>query len=107
MPVYILGYPAGSKQPTLRQGKVYLRRPSSGSYGYELSTWVVVFDHAPEILTEPVVGGMSGGIVTDVDLNPVGILVTQNSPADIDRDGRPEQSADIVGLLDAYDALIK
>jgi len=40
-------------------------------------------------------------------LDPVGILVTQNSPADIDNDGRPDQSGDIVGLLDFYDALIR
>ena len=108
MPVYLLGYPGGSDKPTLRQGNVYLRRSQSGSPGYEISTWVVVFElrGVAGIFGEPVVGGMSGGVVTDREFNPVGILVTQNSPSDVTGDGKLQQSADIVGLADAYQALI-
>lgn len=106
MDVYVLGYPGGSGDASLREGRVYLQRGSSGSPGYEIATWIVVFDGV-EITAEPVVGGMSGGIVTDHEFNPVGILVTQNSPSDLDNDGKPDQSADIVGLADFYAALIE
>lgn len=109
MAVYILGYPGGSDEPTLRQGKVHFHRTESGSEGYQTGTWIVVFEPRDDagISGEAVVVGMSGGIVTDYDFNPVGILVTQNSPADLNGDGALEQSVDIVGLADAYRILIK
>jgi len=109
MSVYLLGYPGGSDQPTLRQGRVHFHRTESGSLGYQMGTWIVVFDSRGEagLSGEAVVGGMSGAIVTDQDLNPVGILVTQNSPADLDGDGALDQSVDIVSLTDAYRVLIK
>ena len=109
MDVYLLGYPGGSDKPTLRQGKVHFHRVESGSPGYQTGTWIVVFDPRGNagISSEAVVGGMSGAIVTDTDYNPVGILVTQNSPADLNGDGNLEQSVDIVGLADAYRVLIK
>ena len=107
MAVYLLGYPGGSDKPTLRQGKVHIRRSHSGSEGYWISTWVVVFDPREDagIIGEAVVGGMSGSIVTDQNYNPVGILVTQNSPSDFNGDGDLENSVDIVGLFDAYEVL--
>ncbi len=109
MPVYLLGYPGGSDKPTLRQGKVHIRRAHSGSEGYRISTWIVVFDPREEagISGEAVVGGMSGSIVTDHNYNPVGILVTQNSPSDFNGDGDLENSVDIVGLADVYEVLFK
>jgi len=109
MVVYVLGYPGGSEEPTLRQGKVHFHRTESGSPGYQTGTWVVVFEPREDagISGEAVAVGMSGGIVTDSDLNPVGILVTQNSPADINGDGALDQSVDIVALADAYRILIK
>jgi len=93
----------------MRQGTVYLRRSEGGSLGYQSNTWIVVFESRGEagIFGEAVVGGMSGGIVTDYDLNPVGMLVTQNSPSDLNNDGALEHSVDIVGLADAYQVLIK
>ena len=108
LPVYLLGYPGGSDKPTLRQGTVHFRRVESGSDGYQMGTWIIVFDARDDagISGEAVVGGMSGGIVTDTELNPVGILVTQNSPADLNGDGALENSVDIVGLADAYQVLL-
>ena len=108
MEVYVLGYPGGSDKPTLRQGKIHFHRTESGSEGYRTPTWVVMFGSRKEagISGEAVTIGMSGGIVTDTKLNPVGILVTQNSPADLDGDGALDQSVDIVGLDDAYRILI-
>ena len=109
MAVYVLGYPGGSDKLTLREGIVHFHRDVSGSEGYQIGTWIVVFEPRGNagISGEAVVSGMSGGIVTDTDLNPVGILVTQNSPADLNGDGVLEQSVDIVGLDDAYQVLIK
>lgn len=106
--VYVLGYPGGSDKPTLRQGKVHFQREESGSEGYQMGTWIIVFEPRDDagISGEAVVLGMSGGIVTDTELNPVGILVTQNSPADLDGDGALDQSVDIVALSDAYQVLI-
>lgn len=109
MPVYLLGYPGGSDKPTLRQGKVHFQRVESGSPGYQLGTWIVVFESRNDagISGEAVVGGMSGAIVTDFNFDPVGILVTQNSPADLTGDGNLDQSVDIVGLADAWRVLIE
>ena len=108
MSVYLLGYPGGSDKPTLREGTVHFHRTESGSDGYQTGTWIIVFEPRDDagIAGEAVVGGMSGGIVTDTDLNPVGILVTQNSPADLNGDGALEHSVDIVGLGDAHRMLI-
>lgn len=109
MPVYVLGYPGGSDKPSLRRGKVHFQRTESGSEGYQTGTWIVVFEPRDNagLSGEPVVVGMSGGIVTDMDINPIGLLVTQNSPTDLDGDGALDQSVDIVGLDDAYHILIK
>ena len=109
MAVYLLGYPGGSDKPTLRQGKVHFQREESGSPGYQTATWIIVFGARGDagISGEAVVGGMSGAIVTDTNLNPIGILVTQNSPADLNGDGSLEQSVDIVSLNDAWRILIE
>jgi len=108
MPVYLLGYPGGSDKPSLRQGKVHFHRTEGGSEGYQNRTWIVVFEPREDagIFGEAVTIGMSGSIVTDTELNPIGLLVTQNSPADMDGDGLLEQSVDIVSLDDAYRILI-
>jgi len=108
MSVYLLGYPGGSDKPTLRQGKVHFHREISGSEGYYTATWIVAFDPRGDagISGETVVVGMSGGIVTDTDFNPVGILVTSNSPADLNGDGTLQQSVDIVGLGDVHRILV-
>lgn len=100
--VNILGYPAGATYPALREGSIYIKRSSSGSAGYATPTWIVVFD-----TPEPVVGGMSGGAVLNSDDEPIGIVVVQNSPTDLDGDGQDEHSADIVALSDYYTEVLE
>lgn len=94
--VSIIGFPGGSSEPSMREGSVYIKRSVSGSDGYETPTWIVAFKSE-----EPVVGGMSGGIVIK-DNEPVGVLVVQNSPADLDGDGKEDHSSDIVSLADYH-----
>lgn len=106
--VWIAGYPGGSDTIALRSGVVYIKRSSSGSDGYAYPTWVVVFpkNNLAAWLSEPVAGGMSGGIVIDAETRaPVGILVTQNSPTTLPSFGEVH-SADIVSLRDAYNELL-
>lgn len=89
-----IGYPAGSGTPAERQAEVYIRRSSESFIARILSP------------KEPVVVGMSGGIVLDLNsAEPVGIIVVRNSPADLDRDGEKDESFDFVALSDLYDAV--
>ena len=107
--VWIAGYPGGANAVALRSGVAYIKRSSSGSDGYSEPTWVIVFpkNNLASWLSEPVAGGMSGGVVIDADtLEPVGILVTQNSPTTLPSFGEVH-SADIVALYDAYRVLVE
>lgn len=89
-----IGYPAGSSEPSFREAEVYLRR-SSESFIARITS--------PQ---EPVVVGMSGGIVLDIETaEAVGIIVVRNSPADLDRDGHKDESFDFVALSDLYEAV--
>lgn len=89
-----IGFPAGSSTPAERHAEVYLRR-SSESFIARITQ--------PH---EPVVVGMSGGIVVDKETaEPVGVIVVRNSPADLDRDGVKDESFDFVALSDVYDAI--
>lgn len=97
--VTVIGYPARSYSPEMLTGFIHLRRGVSASPGYEVATWVVVFDEK----VEPVVGGMSGGLVLDAEGYPVGILVTQNSPAVYPGIKGERHSADIVSIKDVRD----
>ncbi len=99
--VIIKGYPAGSRYLEERQAKVYYERKSATEFGSS-STWIA------HILLpdEPVVTGMSGGVVVDAQSNiPIGILITRNSPADLDSDQDPDESCDFVALSDVWHAL--
>ena len=88
------GYPAGSKHEEVRHGAVYLER--------QPGQWIVQMDDADE----PVVTGMSGGPVVDAESGEVlGILVTRNSPADLDRDGDADESFDFIALRDVWEAV--
>lgn len=88
--VRVLGYPAGSENLAERIGEVYLKRPNQDA-------WIGII-HSPD---EPVVVGMSGGIVLEIDSNKVlGILITRNSPADLDADGKLDNSFDFISLDD-------
>jgi len=108
--VWIAGYPGGSDALAMRRGEVYIKRNASGSDGYEGATWIVVFpkNNLAAWLSEPVAGGMSGGIVIDAESRePFGILVTQNSPTTLQAFGNdPVHSSDVVSLRDAHDLLL-
>ncbi len=92
--VILLGYPAGSRNLESRKGRVYFER-SPGQ-------WIVhIFD--PD---EPVVTGMSGGPVLDSQTRkPIGITITRNSPADLNNDRDPDESADFIALSSVWDAV--
>ena len=100
--VSIIGYPGGSVHPALRKGEIYLKRGTSGSPGYEQATWIIVFDSG-----EPVVGGMSGGIVISEDGTPLGPLVTQNSETFFAKFNASKHSSDFVALSDYFEHVIE
>lgn len=90
--IKIYGYPAGSRYLEERLGYVYIKRSDSNS-------WIAMIDSP----SEPVVVGMSGGLVVRADTNePIGVLTTRNSPADVNGDGIKQESADFVALSDIY-----
>jgi len=94
--VKCIGYPAGSSYPAQREAKVYMERPGKPD------TWIA------HILSpdEPVVTGMSGGVVIDMQTEqPVGIIITRNSPADLNNDRDPDESLDFVSLAGVWNAL--
>jgi len=92
--VILLGYPAGSRHMESRSGQVYFER-SPGQ-------WILhIFE--PD---EPVVTGMSGGPVLDAETRePIGIIITRNSPADLNNDRDPDESADFIALSSIWDAV--
>lgn len=93
--IVVAGYPAGSSQPTFREAEVYMQRPST-------TDWIATISSP----SEPVVVGMSGGAVYDAQTKAIiGILITRNSPADLDADGRADQNFDFVALHDVWHQL--
>ena len=90
------GYPAGSSHLEQRTSRVYMKRP--GSEG----AWIAhIF--TPD---EPVVSGMSGGAVVDTKTGePIGIIITRNSPADLNQDRDPDESFDFIALSNVWRAL--
>ena len=94
--IIIKGYPAGSRHMEQRTGRIYFER-SPGQ-------WIAhIFE--PD---EPVVTGMSGGPVLDAKtLEPIGITITRNSPADLNNDRDPDESADFIALSAVWDAVSK
>ncbi|HHI89221.1 MAG TPA: serine protease, partial [Hellea balneolensis] len=90
-----LGYPAGSAHIAKREASVYLQRPG-------LSGQWIAHIHTPD---EPVVTGMSGGAVIDRESGlPIGILITRNSPADLNNDRDPDESFDFISLAEVWRA---
>ena len=77
-----------------RTGRIYFER-SPGQ-------WIMhIFE--PD---EPVVTGMSGGPVLDAKTRlPIGITITRNSPADLNNDRIPDESADFIALSSVWDAM--
>jgi len=87
------GFPAGSRHIETRMGKVYFERNPG--------TWIVHIK-TPD---EPVVTGMSGGPVVDAASGePIGIIITRNSPADLNNDRDPDESCDFISLAAVWGA---
>lgn len=94
--VVIYGYPAGSRHLEKREGTVYIERNAGGGQ------WIAHIK-TPD---EPVVSGMSGGPVLDAKtLEPIGVVITRNSPADLNNDRDPDESCDFVSIRAVWDAL--
>ena len=90
------GYPAGSRALEQRRGKVYYERNPG--------TWIAHI----QIPDEPVVTGMSGGPVIDIETGePIGVIITRNSPADLNNDRDPDESCDFIALSAVWDAVMK
>lgn len=79
-----------------RRGHVYIER-GAGS-----GTWIAHIE-TPD---EPVVTGMSGGPIVDADSGaPIGIIITRNSPADLNNDRDPDESCDFIALSAVWEAV--
>lgn len=90
------GFPAGSRHLESRIGKVYFERNPG--------TWIAHI----ELPDEPVVTGMSGGPVVDANSGqPIGVIITRNSPADLNNDRDPDESCDFIALSAIWDAVMK
>lgn len=90
------GFPAGSRHIEERRGHVYIER-GTGS-----GQWIAHIEQPDE----PVVTGMSGGTVIDADTKtPIGIIITRNSPADLNRDDDPDESFDFIALSAVWKAV--
>ena len=90
------GFPAGSRTLELRKGEVYYERNPG--------TWIAHI----KVPDEPVVTGMSGGPVVDTKTGaPMGIIITRNSPADLNNDRDPDESCDFIALSAIWDAVMK
>jgi hypothetical protein len=92
----IKGFPAGARTQETRRGHVYIER-GAGS-----GTWIAHIT-MPD---EPVVTGMSGGPVMDANTGmPIGIVITRNSPADLNNDRDPDESCDFIALSAVWEAV--
>lgn len=92
--VILQGYPAGSQHRESRTAKIYFER-SPGQ-------WIAHIIQP----NEPVVTGMSGGpVLCARTRQPLGIIITRNSPADLNHDRDPDESADFIALSAVWDAM--
>lgn len=91
------GYPAGARAPETRRAKCYIERPGQP---HQWIGHILMPD-------EPVVTGMSGGLVADAQTGAaVGIIITRNSPADLNNDRDPDESLDFISLFGVWEALL-
>ena len=96
----VMGYPAGSKTLRSIEAYTYIER-SNGS-----NNWIGIIKPDEVGVNEPVVSGMSGGLVLEYGsdtCNPMGVLITMNSPVDLDPQNKNgnEQSFDFIGIKGA------
>jgi len=90
------GFPAGARNLETRTGKIYFERNPG--------TWIVHI----KMPDEPVVTGMSGGPVIHVATGePIGVIITRNSPADLNNDRDPDESFDFIALSAVWEAMMK
>ena len=94
--IVVLGYPAGSRNLEVRHGWVHMEREKG------------IFIGAIKRPAEPVVVGMSGGLVIGLDKDtmkwtPIGTTIHRNSPATLDKDDIPDESCDFVSLSFAFE----
>ena len=107
--VTVSGFPAGCGTLEHRYAKVYLKRSTAGSETYAIPAWIGKIDkwHPPYLpeATEfdAVYGGMSGGLVSCENGEPLGVLITQNGLADLDGDGFSDDSFDFVSLRQVWE----
>jgi len=95
----LVGFPAGSKHPARRTGKVYIERPEETRNG-DGPSWIIDHDRHQE----PSLGGMSGGAGAGPnDDEPRAVIITQNGKADVNFDGYQTHSSDVVSLRDIWD----
>lgn len=105
--VYIVGFPGGSDRPSLRYGRVHVKRQTPGNPDYSNADTIILIEaqaiRAETAGFEPVTGGMSGGLVMSETYEPLCVLVSQNGMTDLTGDGRPDASADCVPLADIWE----
>ena len=95
MSLKVIGYPAGSQTPAVREGAVHYNVPGSGK-------WIIRIDEPHE----PVVSGMSGGVAINMETGlPIGIIIEANHKADLDQDPELDHSLNVVSLCDVWNAV--
>ena len=103
--VRLRGYVGGTSiMHETRNGTAYMDRPEDLRNG-EAPSWIIKFTTGEDMAH----GGMSGGPVTIVQPDGsevlAAVLVTQNSRADLDGDNKPDNSSDVVELVDVWTAV--
>jgi len=93
------------------EGEAFVGKRVNRSFGVidaaHFGKWKCEEPREPIIGDEPVVGGMSGGIVISEDGTPLGPLVTQNSPTYFLPLKAQKHSADFVALHDYWDFVLE
>jgi len=86
--------------------RVYIKRQNSASDDYSHPATIIVIETQRRYVSgatyEPVIGGMSGGIIASLTYEPLGVLVTQNGLTDLTGDGVPDSSSDVMPLRDVW-----
>ena len=106
--IQILGYPAASDKISTRFATVRSKRDVPADENYLIPTYLATIENRPNGLFsfgtyfEPVVGGMSGGLVLSDTNEPLGVLVGDSGVADYESDGIKDYFIDFVALADFH-----